>query len=164
MHGYIFIVKGDIRKGETPEIDADELFEYMSSRWPGIDYINDDEYGREDVESIVEAYEEAEAYPEINHGKITVTKDSRENRERKQILKIKEHAEMLNDGVHDNWYTKYVLKAILNEMPYDAYVAWKSAYDTIHAETLFSFLLHGAELGGPVNGEFEIVDVLDYHY
>lgn len=164
MHGYIFIVKGDIRKGETPEIDADELFEYMSSRWPGIDYVNDDEYGQEDMESIVEAYEEENLYPEFSHGKITVTKDSREKREKEHFMGIKEHADMLNDGVHDNWHTKRVLRDILNEMPYESYVAWKSVYDAIHAETLYSFLLHGAVLGGGANGEFEIVDVLDYHY
>lgn len=129
------------------EFDEDELFEYINSEWPGIDYVR-----RNDDSTLGSVLRNLQAYGvPIKEGYLVVTEESKKKLDSERKAKIKELAEKICDQ-SDGW-PEYDLKNVLDDYPYDIYVVvdWELI-------TLDRFLRTWEP------GEYVITETFDYHY
>lgn len=146
MHGTIFVLK------EKPDwLDEYEVFEYMNTEWPGIDYV-DENLSSEEVSGRIKSFADDPSYPEFQGKSIVITSKSEHDRNQARKRKIKE----LSDQVVKEDTGEYLLRSLLEGSPYSFYICYPEE-DHQCMLTLDTFLRTAEE------GIYEIVGVMDYH-
>lgn len=132
---------------ETDDFDEVELFEYMGSEWPGIDYVS-----RNDDSTLGSVLRNLQAYGvPIKEGCLVVTEELKEKLDSERRGKIKALADAIYNRTCE--WAEYKLEDVLGDYPYNVYVVvdWKVI-------TLNRFLRTWEP------GEYVITETFDYHY
>lgn len=141
MHGTI------ISLDQTKKFDENELFETMSSEWPGIDYISRIDDSEQDS---VLRHLQSSGVP-IKEGCLVVTEELRKKLDSERREEIKKFADEIYGQTRE--LAEYDLQIVLEDYPYEVYVVFD--WEVI---TLNQFLRTWEP------GEYVITETFDYHY
>lgn len=125
------------------------LFERMVVEWPGIDYVDRNE------DCILEPlldFLRSRGVPLTENRCLVVTEESKKKLDSERKAKIKELAEKICDQDQSDGWPEYYLKNVLDDDPYDVYVAFD---DDVMTLNLF--------LRTWEPGEYFITETFDYH-
>lgn len=132
---------------ETDDFDEVELFEYMGSEWPGIDYVK-----RNDQSTLGSVLENLQSIDvPIKDGCLLVTKELRDKLDFERRKKIKKFADEIYGQTRES--AEYDLQMVLEDYPYEEYVVIDQ-----EVITLSRFLRTWEP------GEYFITETFDYHY
>ena len=132
---------------ETDDFDEVELFEYMGSEWPGIDYVK-----RNDQSTLGSVLENLQSFDvPIKDGCLVVTKELRDKLDFERRKKIKKFADEIYGQTRES--AEYDLQMVLEDYPYEEYVVIDQ-----EVITLSRFLRTWEP------GEYVITETFDYHY
>jgi len=132
---------------ETDDFDEVELFEYMGSEWPGIDYVK-----RNDQSTLGSVLENLQSFDvPIKDGCLVVTKELRDKLDFERRKKIKKFADEIYGQTRES--AEYDLQMVLEDYPYEEYVVIDQ-----EVITLSRFLRTWEP------GEYVVTETFDYHY
>ena len=131
---------------ETDDFDEVELFEYMGSEWPGIDYVK-----RNDQSTLGSVLENLQSFDvPIKDGCLVVTKELRDKLDFERRKKIKKFADEIYGQTRES--AEYDLQMVLEDYPYEEYVVIDQ-----EVITLSRFLRTWEP------GEYVVTETFDYH-